>query len=551
MSASSEATGSSISLKGNRKNVEEPPSSSFAIPKTPSKGKAKVSGVGVSGCAKGVGAVSKVVELIGASELLSRTGLGFLCIPLSSLSTGKAWEFNPSDVTDSLLVLRSWAGLENLGIHPELGADDRRVLLTFRDWKLERYSTLTNHSKLIKLGFSPVVVRIKTPVPISVARAECSSSMESTSKDHMAKVALLRKTRSRNKCKTEVGSGSDSASPANAVHTFFPQETRLPSSGGTSKQSIVLIFPSSTEVERALEIVSHILLGSAPPYPTERSSPLLPKVSKSEKGKLPNSETDLEIEKEKIQSKGKHIKEELGKTEVELRHRTDEWFKISRESLEALSSYRAMKSEYDVLAETSGILRNELKVQWAAAQKKDDLIAKLDDDITTQWATNWLTFQDKAELTYPSLDFNFEISTEEETEAANVEASVLTPFASKTVHKGVEVPIPPAEAPARGVSSSIVISISSSPVTTPTLTTRDPSASAVLVAQAPNLTLPIAKVEVSIIPAAPELLEISTTDLLSSTPLGVTTAELLDSSLMETSTIGLPGSSPPIHNTES
>ncbi|CAK9146785.1 unnamed protein product, partial [Ilex paraguariensis] len=62
-------------------------------------------------------------------------------------------------------------------------------------------------------------------------------------------------------------------------------------------------------------------------------------------------------------------------------------------------------------------------------------------------------------------------------------------------------------------------------------------------AQDPNLTLPIAKVEGFAIPPAPELPEILNIDLLSSTPLGAPTAELLDSSLLETSTAKLPGSS--------
>ena len=116
-------------------------------------------------------------------------------------------------------------------------------------------------------------------------------------KDRTAKLSLMRRNQSGNKRKVEVGSGSDSVSlakvPRLEVAPASPQPSHVKSQPSSGSPKVAQTPHTSAEVERALEMVSHLLLGSLPRFPTEGQSSQLPQVCKSEKGKLPRAEAEM------------------------------------------------------------------------------------------------------------------------------------------------------------------------------------------------------------------------------------------------------------------
>ena len=46
--------------------------------------------------------------------------------------------------------------------------------------------------------------------------------------------------------------------------------------------------------------------------------------------------------------------------------------------------------------------------------QRDEAVASLRDEACTQWASGWLAFQRRATNAFPSLDFNFDIPSDEE-----------------------------------------------------------------------------------------------------------------------------------------
>ena len=65
--------------------------------------------------------------------------------------------------------------------------------------------------------------------------------------------------------------------------------------------------------------------------------------------------------------------------------------------------------------ECHGLL-GDLHGQETLVVQKDEVIVRLRDEACTQWASGWLAFQRKAANAYPSLDFNFDIPSDEEAE---------------------------------------------------------------------------------------------------------------------------------------
>ena len=48
--------------------------------------------------------------------------------------------------------------------------------------------------------------------------------------------------------------------------------------------------------------------------------------------------------------------------------------------------------------------------------QRDEVIRKLRDQASAQWASGWLAFQQKVVQAYPDLDFNFDLPSDEEAE---------------------------------------------------------------------------------------------------------------------------------------
>ena len=126
-------------------------------------------------------------------------------------------------------------------------------------------------------------------------------------KDRSAKLALMKQSKSGDKRKAELGSGSASTPPtkvarleASSTPPQLSQESSgaLPDSqraiqpsssqkivlppGGTHERGLASTTPSPAEVEKALETVSRLLPGSTPPCAVEGRSSQPSKISKSE-----------------------------------------------------------------------------------------------------------------------------------------------------------------------------------------------------------------------------------------------------------------------------
>ena len=61
-------------------------------------------------------------------------------------------------------------------------------------------------------------------------------------------------------------------------------------------------------------------------------------------------------------------------------------------------------------------LRGDLHQQVTLVARKDEVIGKLRDQASAQWASGWLAFQQKVVRVYPDLDFNFDLPSDEEAE---------------------------------------------------------------------------------------------------------------------------------------
>ena len=61
-------------------------------------------------------------------------------------------------------------------------------------------------------------------------------------------------------------------------------------------------------------------------------------------------------------------------------------------------------------------LRGDLHQQVALVAQRNEVIGKLREQASAQWASGWLAFQQKAVNTYSGLDFNFDLPSDEEAE---------------------------------------------------------------------------------------------------------------------------------------
>ena len=61
-------------------------------------------------------------------------------------------------------------------------------------------------------------------------------------------------------------------------------------------------------------------------------------------------------------------------------------------------------------------LRGDLHQQITLVSQRNEVIGRLRDQASTQWASRWLAFQQKAANVYPGLDFNFDLPSDEEVE---------------------------------------------------------------------------------------------------------------------------------------
>ena len=119
------------------------------------------------------------------------------------------------------------------------------------------------------------------------------------------------------------------------------------------------------------------------------------------------------VRDELITSRGelRESKEELRATKDDLRDKMALLDRARREASEAASSAKRLTEE------CSG-LRGDLHQQVTLVAQRDEVIRRLRAEACSQWVFGWLAFQKKGVNAYSSLDFNFDLPSDEEDEGS-------------------------------------------------------------------------------------------------------------------------------------
>ena len=144
------------------------------------------------------------------------------------------------------------------------------------------------------------------------------------------------------------------------------------------------------------------------------------------RGELRVAQDDLAETRDGLQSA--HYELQVVRDEL-ITSRGELW--VSKEELHAandelrakvalLDGARREASEAVVLAERLNEecrgLRGDLHQQINLVTQRDEVIRKLREQASVQWASEWLAFQQKAANAYSGLDFNFDLPSDKEAE---------------------------------------------------------------------------------------------------------------------------------------
>ena len=113
------------------------------------------------------------------------------------------------------------------------------------------------------------------------------------------------------------------------------------------------------------------------------------------------------VRDELITSRGElqESKEELRAANGELRDKVALLDGARREASEVVNSAERLDEECRGL-------RGDLHQQITLVAQRDEVIGRLRDQASAQWASGWLAFQQKAANVYPGLDFNFDLPSD-------------------------------------------------------------------------------------------------------------------------------------------
>ena len=136
------------------------------------------------------------------------------------------------------------------------------------------------------------------------------------------------------------------------------------------------------------------------------------------------------VRDELITSQGelRESKEELHVANDELQNKIALLDGARRKASEAVNSMKRLTKE-------CRRLRGGLHQQITLVAQRDEVIGRLRDQTSTQWASGWLAFQQKAANVYPGLDFNFDLPNDEEAEesfSANHSGGPDTPIEAQS-----------------------------------------------------------------------------------------------------------------------
>ena len=110
-----------------------------------------------------------------------------------------------------------------------------------------------------------------------------------------------------------------------------------------------------------------------------------------------------------------------------------------REASEAIKSAERLNEE-------GRDLRGDLHQQITLVAQRDEVIRRLRDQASAQWASKWLAFQQKAVNVYSDLDFNFDLPSDEEVEESFSANYSQEPGTPAEAHSPSSSSVPPADA---------------------------------------------------------------------------------------------------------
>ena len=147
------------------------------------------------------------------------------------------------------------------------------------------------------------------------------------------------------------------------------------------------------------------------------------------------------VRDELITSRGKlwESKEELHAANGELSDKVVLLDGARREAPEAINLVERLNEECRGL-------RGDLHQQITLVAQRDEVIGRLRDQASAQWASEWLAFQQKAANIYPGLDFNFDLPSDEEAEESFSANYSKEPGTPAKAHSPSSSSVPPADA---------------------------------------------------------------------------------------------------------
>ena len=147
------------------------------------------------------------------------------------------------------------------------------------------------------------------------------------------------------------------------------------------------------------------------------------------------------VRDELITSRGelRESREELREANDELRDKVALLDGACREASEAANSAKRLDEE-------CGGLRGDLHQQITLVAQRDEVIGRLRDQASAQWASGWLAFQRRAADVYPNLDFNLDLPSDEEAEESFSANYSQEPGTPAEAHSPSSPSVPPADA---------------------------------------------------------------------------------------------------------
>ena len=131
-------------------------------------------------------------------------------------------------------------------------------------------------------------------------------------------------------------------------------------------------------------------------------------------------------------------------TQLEVARREASEGKVLLETARRESSEAANLAER--LNEECRGLRADLHQLVSLVVQRDEVIRQLRDQASAQWASGWLTFQQKVVHAYSDLDFNFDLPSDEEAEESFSTNYSQEPDTPAEAHSPSSSSVPPADA---------------------------------------------------------------------------------------------------------